>query len=289
MMSDKLTIIQGVQQIELEIMDIVHKICVENHIRYSLIYGSLIGAVRHNGFIPWDDDIDICMPRDDYVKFLKVWSAYKLKDYILQNKKTNCDFTQNFTKVRKYNTTFLQEDDTGEYHKGIFIDIFAADRVPEKWIQKMAQKISVAIDLLYTKEHGSGIPNPIISITENFLLHIPRKCQIVLQKWAYKNIMKFNNKNVLKYMIACTLEEVKNLYSADVFENLVLCEFSGREYYRFRDYDSCLSMLYGDYMQLPPENERTWKHSPIIVDFYKNISELDNRIIEKPKGFFDAV
>ncbi len=112
-------------------------VCVENHLKYSLAYGTLIGAVRHQGFIPWDDDIDICMPREDYDKFLKIWSKYNFKDYILQNIETDEDFTQNFTKIRKNHTTFLQpKEEQYKYHKGFFIDIFPGDRVPDSKIKQ---------------------------------------------------------------------------------------------------------------------------------------------------------
>lgn len=113
---------------EQEILDVIHQVCTEYGLRYSLAYGTLIGAVRHKGFIPWDDDIDLIMPREDYEKLLAIWNEAAPKGYILQNTRTDPDFTQNFTKIRKDHTTFLQDESEREkhYHKGIFVDIFPA-------------------------------------------------------------------------------------------------------------------------------------------------------------------
>lgn len=80
---------------EQEILDVIHQVCTEYGLRYSLAYGTLIGAVRHKGFIPWDDDIDLIMPREDYEKLLAIWNEAAPKGYILQNTRTDPDFTQN--------------------------------------------------------------------------------------------------------------------------------------------------------------------------------------------------
>lgn len=117
---------QQIWATEQEILDVIHQVCTEHGLRYSLAYGTLLGAVRHKGFIPWDDDIDLMMPREDYEKLLVIWNQSAPKGYILQNTRTDSDFTQNFTKIRKDHTTFLQDEAerTKHYHKGIFVDIF---------------------------------------------------------------------------------------------------------------------------------------------------------------------
>ncbi len=94
--------------IQLEILDVIDLICRKNGLRYSLYAGSLLGAVRHQGYIPWDDDLDICMPREDYERFLDIWKDKDHPGYIMQNKHNTPSFTQSFTKIRKDHTTFLQ-------------------------------------------------------------------------------------------------------------------------------------------------------------------------------------
>ena len=102
-------ILRRLQLTELEILKVVDKVCRDNKIDYSLYAGTLLGAVRHKGFIPWDDDLDICLTRENYNRFIKIWNANPPKGYILQNKENTPDFSQTFTKIRKDNTAFFQE------------------------------------------------------------------------------------------------------------------------------------------------------------------------------------
>ena len=99
---------QKLWDVQLDILNLIDQVCSKNDLQYSLYAGTLLGAVRHKGFIPWDDDLDICMPREDYEKFLKIWKDEDHPGYILQNKRNTPLFTQSFTKIRKDHTTFLQ-------------------------------------------------------------------------------------------------------------------------------------------------------------------------------------
>lgn len=117
------------RKVEVEILKEIHKICTENDLQYYLCGGTLLGAVRHKGFIPWDDDIDIVMPRDDYNKFITLCLNGKLdKQYILQNTDTEPEYHLPFTKIRKKHTFFDEEGVRKlKIHKGIFVDIFPLD------------------------------------------------------------------------------------------------------------------------------------------------------------------
>ena len=130
-------ILRRIKKIQLEILIQIDRICKKHKIHYSLYAGTMLGAVRHKGFIPWDDDLDICMLRNDYNKFLKVWKKENTNGYILQNKDIEPNFTQSFSKIRKDHTTFIQAEwEQGKYHTGIFVDIFPIDRIPKKKIQR---------------------------------------------------------------------------------------------------------------------------------------------------------
>ena len=115
-----------VKQIELDILEYVHNFCEENGLKYIMNYGTLIGAVRHKGFIPWDDDIDISMPRADYEKLIASFpknGRYKILDH-----RTSKDYFNNFVKVIDTNTKIVDNRNDKTYESGLFIDIFPMDR-----------------------------------------------------------------------------------------------------------------------------------------------------------------
>ena len=122
--------LRKVQMVEVEILDEIDRICKKNNIKYFLVGGTLLGAVRHGGFIPWDDDIDLGMLREDYEKFIDICinSDELDKKYFMHSDETDSDYWLPFIKIRKNNTTFdekvIKNCDT---HKGIYVDIFPMD------------------------------------------------------------------------------------------------------------------------------------------------------------------
>lgn len=118
-------------QVELEILDKVDYICKKHEIKYFLMYGTLIGAIRHKGFIPWDDDIDIMMTRENYDKFLNIAQAELGSEYFLQNTYTDKGLYRVHSQIRKIGTTMLLRGDyKRKYNRGVFFDIFVCDKVP---------------------------------------------------------------------------------------------------------------------------------------------------------------
>lgn len=129
--------LRKLQLVELEIANEIKRVCVENNIKYFLESGTLLGAVRHGGFIPWDDDMDIGMMREEYEKFLKIAPEKLSSEFILQTWKNEKDYSLTFAKVRKSDTIFLEyEFKDSSMHNGIWVDIFPYDSVPEKNITK---------------------------------------------------------------------------------------------------------------------------------------------------------
>lgn len=268
---------QQIWATEQEILDVIHQVCTEHGLRYSLAYGTLIGAVRHKGFIPWDDDIDLMMPREDYEKLLVIWNQSTPKGYILQNTRTDSDFTQNFTKIRKDHTTFLQDEaeQTKHYHKGIFVDIFPGDRVPSGKIGRKIQYIACAVNLLYSRGYTSG-SGGMIGKVERFLLKVPKEKYPVRRERAEKRIRSWNGNEALLYVFPNTIGCSRKFYPANLFEDMKTIEFNGKQYMCVADADTILRIEYGDYMQLPPKEERVWKHHPILIDFERNYEELSS-------------
>lgn len=265
---------------EQEILDVIHNVCNENHLRYSLAYGTLLGAVRHGGFIPWDDDVDVMMPRDDYEKLIQVWDKCAPAGYLLETERMYDDFVNTFLKIRKDHTTFLQFDSerTNRHHKGIFVDIFPADRRAEGFISQKVQYVFFSLSLLFNRGYGSGAQG-IVGLVERFFLKVvPRKYYRRLSNWAGEKSRHWNGNSTAQLVFPCTIRDCKRFYPADLFEHLEKIIFCGKKYNAFRDRDQFLRIRYGDYMELPPVEERVWKHRPILVDFEHNYEELETEV-----------
>lgn len=274
-MSQVQTEIEQIWAVEQEILDVIHKICIDNNLRYSLAYGTLLGAVRHGGFIPWDDDIDIMMPREDYEEFLKIWNDLMPDNYVCQNNHTDCDFPNNFSKIRKNNTTFLQTEQERDkhYHKGIFVDVFPGDRVADGLISNVLQYIACAVNLLYVKGYTSGTRG-VIGCIERFMLSFSPKTRAIIKNKSEEYIRKWNEKENRKWFFPCTIKSAKEYFPSNLFSDMKSISFCGKEYCCIGDTDEYLRLCYGEYWELPPVEERIWKHHPILIDFERNFEAI---------------
>lgn len=271
--------IKDVWKVEQEILDVVHRVCMNHGLKYSLVFGTLLGAVRHGGFIPWDDDIDIIMPRDDYERLISIWDQVAPQGYLLQNKRTDPDFTQNFTKIRKDKTTFIQHEaeKAKKYHTGVFVDIFPADRVAPTKLSRKMQYFASALNLLCSRGYASG-KTGLIGMMEKIVLSLPKHVQLNIYHLTERHIAKWGKCLDTEWYSPCTFNACKRYFSTDLFESISSIEFNGKKYSCVSDYDNMLKTTYGDYMKLPPLEDRVWKHHPIMVDFEHNYEELGDGI-----------
>lgn len=271
--------LRRLQLTQLEMLKVFDHICRTYHLRYSLYGGTLLGAVRHRGFIPWDDDLDVCMPRADYNRFIELWDTIAHEGYILQNKDNTPDFTQSFTKIRKLNTTFEQEYDLNKhYHKGIFIDIFPIDR---KQMGKVSESVRAAEIMLYQlmvhefapKDHGRLT----YAASKMILEVISPKYRKNLRYRLLQNLTRYDNDIRLPVSAFETLTEAKRSYHSALLERYVELPFEDGCYLCFSEYTHYLEAKYGDYMQLPPIEDRMWKHRPVKIDFDREVwSDVSN-------------
>lgn len=263
--------LKKLQSVELDILKQVSDLCIKNSIQYSLYGGTLIGAVRHKGFIPWDDDIDIVMTRDNFSKFCDIWSRQGIPGLYLENIETD-RYTQNtHAKVRKDNTTLLIDiEDESRGHHGIWIDIFVMDRLGLNDKDKKNVLSRGKAMILLAKANGN-LPGESLAkkIARGAIKIIPYKIRhlIFMKNIAFfkSNYERFGNKSELCDM--CTLDYLKIHFPANTGMNYSKLFFEGECFSVFENYDQILRIMYGDYMVLPPKEEQVCRHNPVKVVF----------------------
>ena len=261
--------LRRLQLTQLEILKVIDKVCREHDIPYSLYAGTLLGAVRHQGFIPWDDDLDICMSRANYNRFLKIWEQVQPEGYLLQNKENAPEFPQSFSKIRKLDTTFQMKSGIGKtYFQGIFVDVFPIDRCPEGKFQKKLFLFDCMRYQLYTREFVPAKSSSAVKLVSRLLLlAVPASRRMAVREKLLNRITRYSDDPKLPAMAIETMHTLGRLYPADMLDKYVDLPFEDGMFMCFADWDENLKHKFGDYMQLPPEEERTWRHPPVKIDF----------------------
>ncbi|WP_438348857.1 LicD family protein [Paenibacillus sp. FA6] len=233
----------------------VDRICNKHNIRYFLSYGTLIGAIRHHGFIPWDDDIDIEMLREDYDKFNEICEhELDTSKFLLQNQQTDKYYNWVYGKLKLKNTSFIR---SGQEHlkqkDGIFIDIFPLDNLTSN---KIKQKIPMLMSkicrkVLWAPIGKKTLTNPISKIIFSILSYIPRKFVIFI----FDYFAKLYNKRDSRFLVSHNYMS-GYIFEREWFEKRIMVEFEGHTFYAPMKYDHILRSIYGDYMELPPVEKR---------------------------------
>ena len=245
-----------IKEIELEILLTFDKFCKENGLKYYLAGGTLLGAIRHKGFIPWDDDIDVCMPREDYERFLNLYIDEK--KYVLVSNSIG-NFTAPFGGLQNAYTKVVSDYSEGE--SKLWIDIFPVDGLSENLdeVKRVYKKCTFyrKILLLASAKIGEGK-----TIFNKYIKYILKPIAMFYGKQrCVKNIEKIAAQypyDESKYVGIVTW----GLYGAgermlkSEFEKSIEVEFEGHKFPAFSCWDSYLRGLYGDYMQLPPIEKR---------------------------------
>ena len=268
--------LRKLQLTQLGILKDVDSFCKKYGIRYSLYGGSLIGAVRHQGFIPWDDDLDICMSRDDYNRFIELWESIKPNGYILQNKDNTPLFTQSFTKIRKEHTTYIQDvDNPLNYHTGIFIDVFPVDRIPGNKLKRILFQSKCILYLLFCKEYIPAEANFILRLAVKVLFFIyPKRKRAEKRNELLKWIEQFNGNENNSRITTDGMKNIMTPLPSNLMDEYISLKFEDGYYMCMAQYDTLLRLFFGDYMTPPPESERVPLHNAKIIDYDKDYYEL---------------
>lgn len=262
--------IEDIQKVSLDILKFVTKICDSLNLRYCLMYGTLIGAVRHQGFIPWDDDIDIMMPRPDYERFLEYAFNYPEAFGIYQifNREVNKNYLYGITRVSDSRYEIIKEDEKN-CGMGIFIDIYPYDGLGNEYDK--------ALNLLRKSRRNCNIIVDITRINNSIPKSLNAKGKIVyvLKMAKHKfygidhylknsfNLKKHNDYDNSKYvgpLMWFFTKPEKVVFEKTLFDNRVKMRFEDDYFYVPAEYHKLLTQEYGDYMQLPPEEKRIYHH-----------------------------
>ena len=262
-------VLKKLQMTEIEILCVIDQFCIENDIPYTLAWGSAIGAVRHKGFIPWDDDVDICMDRYDYERFIDLWRAHPQDGYYLQDTREDTNSTINHSKVMKENTFYGSQKayEAGE-KQGVFVDIFPWDRVPDRKYKILKTKLWAAVRMVYTRGYPFTSGSRFLSVLSKCMLMLPAKLKASILRKANRQVVRYQNlTDHYHYMDFSCPEMLNKRYQAEVMKEFTRVPFETAAFSLTKAYDEMLTVTYGDYMKLPPEEERVCKHMQEILDF----------------------
>ncbi len=259
------------QLLQLDMLVEFDRVCRENNINYVILAGTQLGAVRHKGYIPWDDDADIGMLREDFERFKTL--SFKMNPSIcyFQDHTTDPYYRWGYGKLRRTGTTFIR---AGQEHikckTGVFVDVFPLDDVPKSTLGQMIQDFNCfCLRKITWSEVGRVSSKGAAKVWWTLLSKIPIN-------WVYKRLSYYTKKSRNdsdKYVRILMYTSFGKLYRKSVLDlrygfpkkwitDRAEYEFEGHMLYGSKDYDAFLSYLYGDYMQLPPENKRE-PHAPV--------------------------
>jgi lipopolysaccharide cholinephosphotransferase len=259
--------LEKLKNVLIEILDEFVRVCENNNLTYLLLGGTLLGAARHKGFIPWDDDIDVGMPRNDYEKFLDIYEKINNTDYYLVSHRSpdeEINIYGSFSKLCKRNTLYSKNKNIG-----IFIDIFPFDKCTH--IFGLLQfKLSKSLWRIYRLKNNLEISskNIIKLFIMKFICFFLSKHTIF--SFYNKFCSLFNNFNTGYLIIFSGLYKFKNeIHKNNTVFPLTKLSFEGKLYSVPGNWDLYLKDMYGDYMELPPVEQRL-NHNPGFVFFNLN-------------------
>ena len=260
-MSRRLITLDESKKIQQEILDKVDSFCSANKLRYSLACGTLLGAVRHKGFIPWDDDIDLMMPRPDYEWFV---SHFDIPGHHIVNLALRDDCIENFTKICKDNTVMVDLQ-MGREIWGINIDLFPIDAAPEgdvktryAEIDNVREKAMRICPFYRTAKVGKGAL--FIKYLLKRIVYFDFRSFRNLKRWLVKEPMNPDYSTSQMLGVYYLNEKERAFLPRDVYEEFTTIPFEGKEYPAISHYDEFLTALFRNYMEFPPVEKRVTHH-----------------------------
>lgn len=260
--------------IELDLYRAFEKVCVKHGLEFFTDGGTTLGAVRHGGFIPWDDDFDVCLPRDSYEK-LKTLAGEFAAPYFLQNAHTDPEFGYSFMRLRNENTAVVVEPfQYCKFCQGIYIDVFPIDKVREDDYIERREKIAALI-----KKNSAYMRRDCLDQSERDRLLVEQYCDLSMPPAAvFDEIEKIATQDEgtatdhLSLLVSTQYDASKKIWPKRVFDSYVEKDFEGVKVRIPAGYDEQLKIYFGNYMEYPPVEARgDWHH----IQFYPDIPYRD--------------
>ena len=270
-MRNEQEILEKLHEKILLILDEIDRICSLHKINYFLDGGSALGAIRHNGFIPWDDDADVGMLREDYNKFIKACRNGALgSSFFLQSTFSESKYTDGFIRIRLNGTRCVIDyhRERGYRNLGIFVDIFPFDRVRIRNLRRLAFRkklINFDTRLLSNKSCAySELTSKKSKLAHLFINLLPKGFYVFLRKIHEHYLSSKNAKYCVSTYTSYSIE--KKLFDVEVVESTIYHDFCDRKYRIVSQYDIFLKNIYGNYNVLPPKEKRI-AHIPSEIEF----------------------
>lgn len=255
-MNTKEISLEEMKQIEVDILVRIDSFCKDNNLSYALGYGTLIGAVRHQGFIPWDDDIDIFMPRPDYDRFIQTFQDPIYKLLCMEHG----NYYRTYAKVYDARTIIVN---TNNKDMGVFVDVIPIDGLPAKekearhFLRKMVKMRRWMYKVIDTCVYGKkqGVVRSLFFHLVGFFCPVPKMISLYVS-----HSKKYHFYESI-YVAGFAVGTEKWLFKREYVEGTTRLLFEGHTFSAPLNYDKFLRAVYGDYMKLPPQEERIPKHS----------------------------
>lgn len=255
----------------LEILKEIDRVCSLAGLKYYLYAGSLLGAVRHGGFIPWDDDIDIVMMREDYDRFFEACDRYlNSENFELQTIETDLCANNPWMKLHDKNTAFISNIRRDGAMEGVNIDIFPIDNAPdnERELKKSA-KFFDKMNFIYQWRFAYHNPNASwkMKAFQTLVSLIPPINEKHFKEKYDAKIRKYNGQKTNNVVYFSNRKYMKKVVDRSIFSDTVMLRFEGMEFPAPIGWKQVLESLYGkNYMELPPEEQRVTVHGTAVVD-----------------------
>ncbi len=259
--------IEQLKKRELEILHAFTSFCEANKLRYFMFGGSLLGAIRHKGFIPWDDDIDVCMPRDDYNKLSNMAGTEMGPDYFIQTHKTDPEYLLPFIKIRDNKSVFLELSVlNSNINHGIFLDIFPLNSVPESRLKRFFYNLKIyRYNIPINKKFNLHEKESILKRFFKFLIAMPYNHLSIPELTKKREEFVIRHQYAKSKYLACGLFSFKLVFNKTDFSSGIEWSFENMNVLVPVNWDNVLKTHYGNYMELPPVEKRITNHP--VADF----------------------